>query len=137
MRAFSLFVLALLLVSPCATFASDKVALDTSSCRTLSAYLPSDDVTYKEGVDVHGQPVAPADLAGDSSQQLGRQLLAATSIPITVDVAQFLGLPLPAVTGLETKAVVGVLEFSSTGELLLNGEPLTNLQKSKLTALCK
>ncbi len=135
MRAFSLFVLVLLAVQP--AFASDVVKLDPRACQQLSAYTPSDDVTYKEGVDVKGQPVAPADLPDDSSQQLGRQLLAATSIPLTVDVAHFLGLSVPATKGLETKAVVGVLEVSSTGELLLNGEPLTNLQKSKLTALCR
>ena len=49
-------------LSPLAT----HVVISGQDCQRLVRHVPAPDVAYKPGVDVHGKPVAPADLPGSA-----------------------------------------------------------------------
>jgi hypothetical protein len=50
--------------------ASAEIAISRKDCSRLVNHEPAPDVTYQPGVDVHGRPVAPADLGGGQQIQL-------------------------------------------------------------------
>ena len=57
--------MALLLAIPAAQAAEETtVRITRSDCVQLVEHVPSDDVAYQPGVDVRGNPVPPADVAG-------------------------------------------------------------------------
>jgi hypothetical protein len=64
-RSLALAIFALLLAVPAA---EAEVLITRRACDWLVRHQPAPDVAYQPGVDVHGQPVAPADL--DESGQI-------------------------------------------------------------------
>lgn len=54
----ALFLMALFVFVSAPAFAQNDLAL----CRLRAQHVAAADVTYKPGVDVHGNPVVPADL---------------------------------------------------------------------------
>ncbi|WP_109120624.1 hypothetical protein [Azospirillum sp. TSO22-1] len=106
---------------------------DTSICRLLPQYVPSAEVAYTPGIDVHGRPVAPADVRGSAGVRIADRL----DIPLTLGLARRLGLAVPpSAKALGTQAEVGRL--SLFGDVLLfNGQPLGEFSQSELIALCR
>ncbi len=116
-------------------FAADKTPpVDPVLCKALTKHVPNADVAYQPGVDVHGKPVAPADLEGAAQIKLPEEI----SIPLTADLFSFLQLdqskfPFNALPrndiNLGTLTVRGDKVFH-------NGKTLTDAQQDNLAVLC-
>ena len=89
MRSLSL-ISALTLAGSCVTFTAQAadVPVSTADCSKLVQHVPADDVTYKPGVDVHGNAVVPADLGGGTNITMPEQI----DIQIGIDLADRLAL---------------------------------------------
>jgi hypothetical protein len=111
------FCAALLLSLP-----AQAESLSAEACARLNP-------VYVPGVDVHGKPVAPADLS-EPAFTPSREI----KIDLTVDAARFAGLPVPP--GVEATAKLGVLEVKD-GRLTLDGRALEPAAAEKLAqTLC-
>lgn len=119
-------VLAALLAAGPATAADITVSPD--ACRMVQRYVEPPGVEYQPGVDVHGNPVAPADLPGTTVTPPTQ-----FHINITVDLAQRFGIPPSALY--DPQAVVGVVEVDGN-HLTFNGQPLNDDQMKGLAPLC-
>jgi len=97
---------------------SGEVTVTKEACQWLSRHVPAADVEYEEGKDVHGHAVAPAELDKATPLALPENI----HIPLNVDLAQFLGLPLAYI---EQKAYIGVVTLGPDG-LLYNGDLLAS-----------
>lgn len=110
---------------------ADQVRVSRKDCQSLVRYVPDPDVAYKPGVDVHGRPVAPADLPGSQLQAI---------VPKTVefDLSFY---PLARARGGrfdQSELYVGTVRYDlDTGEVLFNGVPLTNPEKDELAHRCR
>lgn len=74
--------------------------------------------TYQPGVDVHGNPVVPADV--NAAPVVVPDTI---RIPITVDLAQQLGAAVPATT--EMNAAIGTVTIGQDGTVTYNGQDIT------------
>lgn len=123
----------------------ETVTVSAADCRKLATHRPSDDVTYKPGVDVHGKAVAPADLNGGYASMVPDEI----TIPISIDLADRLGrararsqgdanpttvdrplLPYAGQVPLGTVTIKG-------NDVLWNGEPLAPRDEATLAAACR
>jgi hypothetical protein len=77
-----------------------------------------DDAAYQPGVDVNGQPVAPADLAGSAPE--GFDTPWPVEIPITIDLAQ----RLEPDTAWDGEGVVGLAVIDAAGRVTFNGRDI-------------
>lgn len=87
-------------------------------CTRLTEHQPDNDVAYRAGVDVNGNPVVPADL------NAGFQPNTSFEIPVTVDLAERLDID---IKGLELEPSFGTLVY--TGEdnrVLYGGQDITS-----------
>ncbi|PCI32337.1 MAG: hypothetical protein COB54_07505 [Alphaproteobacteria bacterium] len=132
----TLMVNNLLIVS--SVSAAETLYVSVDSCRILTRHIPTDDVSYKPGVDVRGRPVAPADL----SPALDLGLKDKISFQLILDVAkesrrsadtqqQFQDHP-----GLEGRINLGRIEIKQ-GQVTLDGKPLASQHQIELTEFCK
>lgn len=129
---YIIFGLLFVIASGVATASSpDGVApaIDKDLCQYLARHVPGDDVAYEPGVDVNGKPVVEAD-AGDASPLA---LPEKTEFTLTVDIAKYLGLNVPA--GLAGEAAIGSVALDE-GDILFNGEAMSGKMQSELVALC-
>lgn len=88
-------------------------------CRLLGAHKPDSGVAYQPGVDVHGNPVAPADLNGGAAMAVSETV----TVPLSVDLAE--RLQNSHVQGLQLEAPLGMLEIHQNGRVVYNGEDWT------------
>ena len=110
-----------LFLFPAVAHAQDNAAL----CAFRAAHkAPS--AAYQPGVDVHGNPVVPADLNAPLPGYVPDKI----NIPVTIDMAQQLHMPLPSGTKLEADA--GMIEIYMTGKVMYNGQDITE----QTQALC-
>jgi hypothetical protein len=108
------------------------VHVSAEDCTRLVKHLPADDVTYQPGVDVHGQPVTPADIGAGSEIKLPDII----QIPITVDLQDRFGIPANSIL-FKAEAEIGVAEFRFSDErVTFNGVELTNEEERALAAAC-
>ncbi|QJE72761.1 hypothetical protein HHL28_06355 [Aerophototrophica crusticola] len=105
------------------------ITVDPAACRWVQRHEPAADVEYRPGVDVNGQPVAPADLPGSPAVRLPERL----EIGITADLADRFGIPRSALYGAE--AYVGTVTVEGN-RVLFNGQPITSLAEQELVVLC-
>ena len=122
------------------TFAT-LITVTTDDCANIVAYTPSDDVAYQPGVDVDGNPVAPADL-----DSYGRLDLGEDDVVIDIDI------PLRAVAGVvgdeaaftasggqidsfAANASVDTVSFRG-GDVYFNGQRISNRQREAIAAAC-
>lgn len=94
----------------------------------LVAHVPAADIAYEGGVDVHGKPVVEADL-NPAHVTVPEKI----SFNVTIDMAKYLGLSLPA--GTEGYANVGTVSYEK-GTLSYNGEPMDGRAAQSLRDLC-
>ena len=129
------------------------LTVSDAACRSVAAHQPSADVEYRPGVDVHGKPVAPADLNGGFAFNPLDELI----VDITADMAGRLtgSYPQPQPAGSETRrrqprpgatqpsppppyagyGSVGSIVIEG-GRLLFNGRPLQDPFEEELAVLC-
>lgn len=111
--------------------AADRMRIPRADCEKLVQYRPDPGVAYAPGVDVRGNPVAPADLPGSAS-----------SIPVPDQVEFDISFnPLRGATRRrfnQTELHVGTVHYDlNTGDLTFNGVPLTNAQKDEIAYRCR
>ena len=110
-------------------------AVDPALCRALIKHTPDADVAYQPGVDVHGDPVAPADLPGAPPMKLPETI----NIPLTVSLAKIINLNTSQYPynqlGPGTEAQLGMLEVQGD-KVSFNGQPLSDTQQDNLAVLC-
>lgn len=118
------------LVSAAAMAAEKKPVpeIDPALCSRVVEYQKPAGVDYKPGVDVKGKPVVEADL-NPSPVKMPDNI----SFNITIDVAQYLGLPTP---GLEGLVNVGTINVDKGGKMTFNGEPMEGHAAKALRELC-
>lgn len=103
---------------------------DPALCRYLPSHRPAPDVEYTPGVDVHGNPVAPADLPGSA----GSVPIDRFEIPVTAAFARRLGFAVP-------RGLPGAMEFGRVtiqgDRVLFNGQPVGQAGRAELYAVCR
>jgi hypothetical protein len=108
------------------------VRVTKADCRRLVKHRPDAGVAYQPGVDVHGEPVAPADLHDRPKIELPETV----RIPIEVDLDARYGLPPDA--SFKGDVQVGEVEVDlKTGAATFNGQPLTAGDAAELRAKCQ
>ena len=108
------FLIAMLMTVPVLpVWAQNDLAL----CKLRAQHTASPGAAYQPGVDVHGNPVMPADVNAAPSM-----VPDVIRIPMTVDLAQRLG-TVPA--GMELKADTGMVEIHKDGKVIFNGQDFT------------
>lgn len=93
--------------------------------KTLCKYSNHDDTNipgaeYVPGVDVDGNPVAPADLGSSPSGHIYNPVI----IPIEIDLAARYGFTLPA--DVELKPTVADIKIFQDGRIQYNGKDISN-----------
>ena len=110
--------------------ASAEIAISRKDCQRLVNHQPAPDVTYQPGIDVHGRPVAPADLGG---QQI--QLPDVIYIPIEVLIQDKYGIPANSVL-YDATALVGVVSVRGN-QVYFEDQPLTDPEIVALEEACR
>ncbi len=132
MRGFvttAIFCFAILIIY---SAGAQTVTVMAADCTRLVTYTPSNDVTYRPGVDVYGRKVAPADLNGGLQINMPTEF----SIPITVDLQKSLGLPVDPNKFQTRNFTVGTVKFKN-GRACFNDQPLQSEEAAKLSGLCQ
>src|SRR5262245_8733285 len=111
--------------------AGAEVAISRRDCQWLVRHEPAPDVTYQPGVDVHGRPVAPADLAGGSPIELPDVIY----IPIEVLLQDKYGIPANSVL-YDATALVGVVSVKGD-QVYFEDKPLSDPEITALEAACR
>lgn len=105
------------------------IRVDPAACRYVTRHQPSADVEYKPGVDVHGKPVAPADLPDGASIQMPDHI----DIDLTADIARRFGIPTNNLYRGEAR--IGTVTVQGS-QVLFNGRPIQPAAEADLLALC-
>ena len=132
MRTF--MTTAALLIAIVLIYSADAqtVTIRTADCASFVQHIPTTDVAYKPGVDVHGRPVAPADLGGAVRIGPPEEL----TIPITIDLQKRLGIPVDPKQYQTQNFTVGTVTWKD-GRGYFNGQPLQNEEQARLAELCQ
>ena len=110
-------------------------------CSRIIAHAPAPDVAYRPGVDTDGNPVAPADLAGQPRLDIDAETVV---VEIEVPVRAFTGIPgdSGAFTGaggeidrFAATARMGVVTIEN-GVASFNGQPLSPPDLERIAAAC-
>jgi hypothetical protein len=111
--------------------ASAEIAISRKDCSRLVNHEPAPDVTYQPGVDVHGRPVAPADLGGGQQIQLPDVIY----IPIEVLIQDKYGIPANSVL-YDATALVGVVSVRGN-RVYFEDQELTDPEVAALEQACR
>ncbi len=98
-------------------------------CQSITMLSGLRGAAYVPGVDVNGKRVAPAEVDDGLNNSFG--LPQQIDVPITVDLAQHIGIKNPK--GLELDSEVGKLSIMNDGKILYNGKDITE----NVTVYCK
>ena len=129
-----ILLLALMVGDAQAHTGSDKaVKISPKYCQRLVQHTPSADVAYKPGVDVRGNPVAPADLPGQARITAPNEI----TFNLTLDLLKQYGIASDSPLAPSGEATIGTVKYDiAAGRLTFNGEPLTDPEQSVLAAGC-
>jgi hypothetical protein len=122
-------LLACLIVSTAPAFAD--IAVSRQNCDYLTKYQEPPGVEYQPGVDVHGRPVAPADIDGGANIQLPETIV----IPVEVLLRNYGFIP-PGSPLRQSKAELGAITVTGD-QVFYNGQPLTDQDEAALAAACR
>ena len=111
--------------------ASAEIAISRKDCQRLVDHEPAPDVAYQPGVDVHGRPVAPADLGGGQQIQLPDVIY----IPIEVLVQDKYGIPANSVL-YDATALIGVVAVRGN-RVYFEDQELTDPEVAALEQACR
>lgn len=130
MRIIGSFALVLIAIAWAAP-ASAEIAISRKDCQRLVSHEPAPDVAYQPGVDVHGRPVAPADLGGGQQIQLPDVIY----IPIEVLVQDKYGIPANSVL-YDATALIGVVAVRGN-RVYFEDQELTDPEVAALEQACR
>lgn len=120
------------LMAPAATHVqAETITVTRRDCVEFVRHEPVPDVAYKPGVDSRGRQVTPADLGGHPPIELPTEF----AIPITVDLADRLGLPAGSRL-FEPQTNIGVVTYRD-GKAWFNGRELPSDGTAALIAACR
>ncbi len=134
MRNFAYLVGFLMLSYPAVALA-EEVRIETSreNCARIQKHVARDDVTYKPGVDVHGKPVAPADLQ-DQPKFLKDEIIIDLSLPLK-DLYDLASPPSRALQNAEVQ--VGQVRYDMlSGKFYFNDQPLADTALHAIAEKC-
>jgi hypothetical protein len=127
-----LLIIGIYLILPTNVYAEDiKLEVSKTNCSRITKYVAEQDVTYNPGVDVRGNPVAPADL---DEQKI--------KIPDTI----YINLAIPFKDLLNNynpkfknaEVYVGVIEYNiGSGKMLYNGQELSDPALNAIAQECQ
>ncbi|MEE8505058.1 MAG: hypothetical protein V3S40_02430 [Kiloniellales bacterium] len=117
--------------SPAAAHESLQVTITKADCARLVEHVPAPDVAYQPGVDVYGDPVAPAHAGGGTPIELPETIV----IDVEVDLFQRFGIPVDP-TRYDADAEVGEVVYRD-GRFTFNGQPLHSEAQAELAARCQ
>ncbi len=123
---------AILLALPAAA-QQGPIVVSSSNCETIAHVNDAPGVAYTPGVDVDGNAVAPADMAGGSTAL--NQALASAPIKITVDLQRRFGIPANSRL-FQGEAQIGYVTIQD-GKAYLDGQPLNVAEQGMLSAACR
>lgn len=126
------FGFAISTVASTVTAAEPVVIISKNDCARLVAHQASPDVTYKPGVDVHGRPVAPADLPGSNQIAAPEDI----AIDLTIEVQRRFGIPGNSAL-FRPEVRVGTVIVKPDGSATFDGQPLTTPEQQALSVLCQ
>ncbi|HSR70907.1 MAG TPA: hypothetical protein VLL72_00880 [Kiloniellales bacterium] len=122
------FALVLVAGSPDET----TVRIGRADCARLVEHHPAPDVAYAPGVDVHGRPVAPAELDDGIAPALSETV----RIRIEVELLERFGIPANP-TLYDADAVIGEVTVAPDGRAYFNGQPLQDEAAYVLSRRCQ
>ena len=123
----------MLFLGPMGIASAEDIRMEVSrmDCERIIKYTADPDVTYKPGVDVHGKPVAPADLNG-SQIQVPDQIYIDLSLPFKDLLKNYN----PNLKNAEV--YVGTVEYDiASGKLLFNGQELADPVENAIARECR
>ena len=136
MAAFRFFRLALAPILAAAPAAAQQgtgpIVVSSSACESIAHVNDAPGVAYAPGVDVEGNAVAPADLAGGDTAL--NQAVASAPIKITVDLRKRFGIPANARL-FQGRSQIGYVTIED-GKVYLDGQPLNTAEQGLLVAAC-
>ncbi len=111
--------------------AAADIAVTRRDCDRLVKHQPAPGVEYQPGVDVHGRPVAPADLGGGYQIKPPETIV----IPIEVLIQDRFNIPTNSVLW-NAKAQVGVVTVKGD-QVYYEGQLLGDPETAALEQLCR
>jgi hypothetical protein len=111
--------------------AEGRVVVSSKACAEVVAHVPDAGVAYTPGVDVNGNPVAPADWPAGASPIAGDNF----PIFLTLDLRRKFKVP-DAARLFKFEAVVGLIAIQGN-QVLFNGQPIAPGEASLLAAACR
>ncbi|MDH3739184.1 MAG: hypothetical protein OER92_08310 [Alphaproteobacteria bacterium] len=132
MRTTALTLLMLLVTIAPAT-AQATVQISERDCSHLVRHVAAADATYQPGIDAAGNAVAPADLDGSGQIPAPDAII----IPLTLDLADRLGIPPGGNADYLARPVIGDVVVTSEGRVTFNGTPLTSDAQHELAQQCQ
>jgi hypothetical protein len=105
-------------------------------CRSLTQYVPPPDVTYTPGVDVNGNPVAPADLPGDTTWKPPQNF----EFSVILNPFNPSGTARSAAAKRFSNTQMPVAKIHidlATGEVTLDGKPIGESDAAAIAAACR
>lgn len=115
------------------TASAQDVTLEVTkdNCQRIVKYVAEQDVTYRPAVDVHGRPVAPADLE-QNQIEIPNQIFIDLSLPFKDLLKNYN----PKLKNAEV--YVGLVEYDiNTGRLLFNGQELSDPALNAIARECE
>ena len=109
---------------------ADELRIGRSDCKRLVVHEPAPDVAYRPGIDVHGRPVASADLNGGPQVKLPDEIV----IRLELDVMK--GRSRALAGAMEGKTALGTLTLRQ-GRAYFNDEPLHGWEQEILLDACR
>jgi len=99
--------------------AAEEVLPVPTLCQVATHHQPDADVNYTGGVDVHGNPVVPADIQSTPHFNLPDPVV----IPVEMDVLRTMGVELP-VSGIESTTEFSEIRIYRDGRVEYNGHDI-------------
>ncbi|TNE34010.1 MAG: hypothetical protein EP348_11805 [Alphaproteobacteria bacterium] len=130
-RLLPLFALALLPAIP--AFAEEaRLEVSQEDCANIMKYVEEPGVEYKPGVDVDGNPVAPADLDGGSQIKLPDHITIDLSLPLK-DLIKHVDPKLK-----NADVYIGAVEYDiASNRLYFNGQELADPAANAIAVECR
>ena len=113
-----------------------RITITKTDCSRLVRHTPSADAAYKPGVDVHGKPVAPADLPGSGANAVPGLIPDVLEIPLTVKPMQSAGYATSSGLSDSNMSLGSVRYDVAKGTFTINGQPLGDPEQNALAEAC-
>jgi hypothetical protein len=130
---FLVLALAPIVLAVPAAAQQGPIVVSSSNCAAIGDVNDAPGVAYTPGVDVDGNAVAPADLAGGGTAL--NQALASAPIKITVDLQKRFGIPANSKL-FQGEAQIGYVTVQD-GKAYLDGQPLNVAEQGLLATACR